>query len=68
MTNNSRLHEVQQTLVARGVQDVKFFFDSGSLSTLSPADVTSGVADFLDAYVCDRATIVERVGDRRITA
>lgn len=54
MNAKERLHAVQQKLVARGVTDVKFFFDSAKLGY--PTKALEGAAAVLEAYVEGRCT------------
>ena len=63
MSANTRLQEMQSALEKRGVKDVKFCFSSKALASKPSSEVSSGVADFLDAYLCGRSTKVERIGD-----
>ncbi len=59
----TRLQAMQSALEERGVKDVKFCFSSAALVTKPSSEVSSGVADFLDAYYCGRSTKVDRIGD-----
>lgn len=63
MSAMTKLQEMQSALEQRGVKDVKFCFDSAALVSRTSAEVSSSVADFLDAYVCGRSTKVDRIGD-----
>lgn len=62
MSANERLQTMQTALLERGVQDVKFCFSLGMQGM--PSSVVAGsVADFLDAYLKGRSTVVDRIGD-----
>ena len=63
MSATTRLQEMQSALEKRGVKDVKFCFNSADLVSKPSAEVSSSVADFLDAYLCGRSTRVDRIGD-----
>ena len=66
MSANDRLQTMQSALKARGLRDVKFCF-SLKLAAMPGSVVAGGVADFLDAYLKDRAETVERIGDSAVT-
>ncbi len=52
MSAKDRLQSMQAALTERGVKDVKFFFSSESLGTLSQA--AEGAAVVLGAYLADQ--------------
>lgn len=57
MNAKERLHAVQQKLVAKGVKDVKFFFDKSKLGT--PSKALEGAAAVLEAYEQGRCTLAQ---------
>lgn len=61
MDVKERLHTLQATLEQRGVYDVKFCFRLGALTTLPSSKVAESVADFLEAYVENKCTKVEKL-------
>jgi hypothetical protein len=62
MSANDRLKTAQSALEQRGVVDVKFCFALG-LDSRPKSAVTNGVADFLDAYLAGRYTVLDKIGD-----
>lgn len=62
MNTSERLTAMRDTLTQRGVLDVKFYFERGSLSSLPSSEVAAKVADFLDSYVAG-GTPMHAVGD-----
>ena len=62
MSANKRLDGMRSALLERGVTDVKFCF-SWRLEKTPSSQVAANVADFLDAYLKERSTSVDRIGD-----
>jgi len=55
MNAKKRLHDVQVKLVARGVKDVKFFFDKAKLGL--PSKALEGAANLTEAYEQGRFSV-----------
>lgn len=63
MNTSERLSSVRTALESKGVRDVKFYFERGSLSTLAPSEVAAKVADFMECYVAGNGIVINSVGD-----
>lgn len=63
MSANERLQTVQAALEQRGVRDVKFCFAPGASGKMPLSDFQNNVADFFDAYLEGRFTVLTRVRD-----
>lgn len=63
MSANERLQTVQAVLEQRGVRDVKFCFAPGAAGKMPMSDFQNNVADFFDAYLAGRFTVLPRVRD-----
>lgn len=63
MSANERLQSVQDTLEQRGVRDVKFCFAPGASKVMPLSVFQNNVADFFDAYLDGRFTVLPRVRD-----
>lgn len=58
MSATERLAQVQTALNERGVKDVKFYFSTEALGTLSQAVDSATLV--LEAYVQDKCTLAEK--------
>ena len=61
MTKAARLQALQTTLQQRGVLDVKLHLDPGRALSRPKSEVADSVADFLQAYVDQKATPVHGI-------
>lgn len=68
MSAKERLRAVQQVLQQRGVLDAKFCFAPGKTTQMPLSDFQNSVADFMEAYLSKRYTVVTHVGDTPINA
>lgn len=60
---SERLQSVRAALEARGVCDVKFYFERGCLTSHPSSEVAAKVADFMDCYLRGEGKAVTVIGD-----
>lgn len=60
-----RLQAIEKMLVARGVLDVKFFFDLG-VAGQALSEVKDSVARVLEAHCDEKFTPLTEIGDRHL--